>query len=82
MATKIDSHEFTRSGGRGAISRYARFFDGSVWKLTLGEDCPASPDRARSAIYVTARRRGLKVRTDFHSEPGFVFIQTYEPEGA
>jgi len=57
----IDAEFAPEHDGHG--SKYERFFDGRLWRLELGRDCPRSRVYARSSIDQAARSRGLRVQT-------------------
>ena len=52
------------------------WLDGRSWKLTKGEDFHIQPESFRATISVTAKRRGLKVRTKAFD--GGMFVQAYK----
>lgn len=77
MAEKLDNYQFSR---HPHASKYPwdEWLDGSVWKLTKGEDFDVEPDSMTVTIYTTAKKRGHKVRTS--KGPDFVVLQAYQPD--
>lgn len=51
------------------------WFNGEMWVLKQGEDFEASPERMRQMIGVTARHRGIKVRTSVNKDENLVALQ-------
>lgn len=51
------------------------WFDGNVWQLEQGRDFESSPERMRQMVGMTARKRGLKVRTSVNKIEGKIALQ-------
>lgn len=54
---------------------YDDWFDGSVWKLKQYEDFFISPESMRSAIYMAARRKGIKCKTHVPRTQDALYVQ-------
>lgn len=59
---------------------YDEWFDGSVWRLKLYEDFFVSPRSMQSAIYQSARKRNLKVRTHIPTTGDAIYVQAVTDE--
>lgn len=57
---------------------YDEWFDGSVWKLVQYEDFFVSPRSMQSAIYQSARKRNLKVKTHIPVTADSIYIQVIQ----
>lgn len=70
MAERTDLNEIPgRSPGGQAVPLYDRYFDGAVWRLTLGEDTRTKdPKSASQTIWKRAKELGVHVTV--HVEPG------------
>lgn len=62
MAERLTEWPDWRVGHRSKYP-WDEWFDGNVWMLQQDRDFTASPERMRQMIGMTARKRGLKVRT-------------------
>lgn len=51
------------------------WFNGNVWLLEQGRDFDATPERMRQMIGMTARKRGIKVRTSVNKPENKVALQ-------
>lgn len=79
MAEKLDKFEFLK---RGFAPKYPwdTWLDGSVYRLTRGEDFQCKVSSMRSAARQIAFRRGLHIRTSVSDNS--LTIQAYsEPNG-
>lgn len=54
---------------------FDEWFDGDVWRLKQFEDYFVSSDSMRSALYMAARRRKLKVKTHVPIVGDCVYVQ-------
>lgn len=59
---------------------YDDWFDGSVWKLKMYEDFWVHPRSMQSAIYQSARRKNLKVRTHIPTTADAIYVQVIRDE--
>lgn len=59
---------------------YDEWFDGSVWKLKMYEDFWVHPRSMQSAIYQSARKRNLKVKTHIPITYDCIFLQVIADE--
>lgn len=72
MAEVVDRmpHELS---GHGRVSRYDKWLDGRVWKLSDDDVLPTSMTNARVGLYHTAKRRGGKCLTAIDGR--FLYVQ-------
>lgn len=75
MAEVVDNMPPSR--GIHSVYHWDSWLDGRIWKLTRGVDFAVAEANFRSAAYVSAKRRGMKVSVNMHD--GSVFIQAYKP---
>lgn len=61
MAEKLKSFVFN-GVGRPSVSRYDKFLDGEIYRLSAGIDITNVP-AGISSVRAAAKKRGLKVRT-------------------
>jgi len=54
---------------------FDEWFDGDVWRLKQFEDYFVASDSMRSALYMAARRRKLKVKTHVPIVDDCVYVQ-------
>ena len=59
---------------------YDEWFDGDVWKLKMYEDFWVHPRSMQSAIYQSARRKNLKVRTHIPTTADAIYVQVIRDE--
>lgn len=68
--------EFPQDVKRRWHGYYDKFLDGQIWKLTLGEDCPASASSAQSSLRNAADRKGVsKVAIRVSRDEGCIYVQ-------
>lgn len=79
MARQLESFDFGRGRPKGT-SRYDwdHWLDGSIWELTQGLDFQRTVEEFRNVVYVTAARRGIKVRTSSRRGSDVVVVQAYQ----
>jgi hypothetical protein len=80
MAERLDSFPVRRSHARSKYP-WDEWLDGSVWRLTQGEDFTAKLKSMRVYAATTADRRGLKVRMRIDNEDNTLTIQAWSPNG-
>lgn len=51
------------------------WFDGSVWRLKMYDDFHVSCESMRSAIYMAAQRKKIKVKTHIPKTRDYVYVQ-------
>lgn len=73
MATVVES-------GLPVRRKYEKFFDGQVWRLVLGDDCPEDIRSARNAVQITADRMGIKCTVRQSKREGCIYVQAHLPE--
>jgi hypothetical protein len=54
---------------------YDQYFDGRVWRLTLGEDCSMSSHVATGALHNVARRLGLTATVESRTFENAIYVQ-------
>jgi len=80
MATKVAAMPTAAArGGRAAMYPWALWLDGSIWKLTKGEDFKHEANDFRPQVYMAARTRGLVVHTSTDGDDLYVQVDS---EGA
>lgn len=65
---------------RPGESKYEKYFDGQVWRLVLGEDCPADMNIAQNAIRITAKRKKIAATIRQSKREGVIYVQAHLPE--
>lgn len=65
---------------RNTKSKYNKYFDGQLWRLTTGVDCP-NINTAAGAIKNVAKYLGIKVTVSTRSAENAVYVQAHlEPK--
>jgi hypothetical protein len=59
---------------------YEEWFDGSVWRLKMYEDFFVHPKSMQSAIYQSARRKNLKVKTHIPTTCDAIYLQVIKDD--
>lgn len=80
MAKVLEGFEFHGKGRR--VSAYAKYLDGQVWEIDCKKDHPGcgSSLSVLASINATARKRGMRVRSDGVRNEGILVVQAYKPE--
>jgi hypothetical protein len=64
--------------GRPDMYPWDEWFDGSIWKLTRGEDFDATTNSMRMMTYKNGERRGIKVKTSIQDENTLLIQAVFE----
>jgi hypothetical protein len=54
---------------------WEQWLDGHVWKLSQGEDFDVDLESFRSAIYMAASRKGIRVKTHIPKQRDCIYVQ-------
>lgn len=78
MAEKIEA--FTIQKTRSSRYPWDEWTDGSIWRITRGEDFDVKPVSVVGTIYSKAKARGLKVTVAYNDDSvEFQFTKTAKP---
>lgn len=75
MAEKLSEFPAHRRGVRTSQYPWDEWFDGSVWKLTEGEDFTCKPESLRSSATAAAAAQGLALKTSVDPDDNAVILQ-------
>jgi hypothetical protein len=80
MAKKLAKFDFPNHGAGRSKYPLDEWFNGSIWKLTRGEDYTITTAHMRSVLYTAARNRGLRLMSSIQDDGNSIVISVYKPE--
>lgn len=62
-------------------NKYDTYFDGRIWKLTGGVDCPENLLHARASICAVAKKLGVVAKVSMRKSENAIYVQAILGEG-